>query len=120
MTVLDKTAPRHPRAGHASVVNQRADYSQAIPEPRRRRIRAARARFCEFRRHPDHTVRWLAWLDLRAEIEDWPHRATSAHHVRTLLLLADAWKRGHRPPTSLHEAMAQGLAAIGRRPGPEA
>lgn len=35
MTVLDKTDPRHPRAGHASVVNQGADHSQAIPEPRR-------------------------------------------------------------------------------------
>jgi hypothetical protein len=32
MTVLDKTAPGRPRAGHASVVNQRADHSQAIPE----------------------------------------------------------------------------------------
>lgn len=40
-----------------------------------RRTAEARQRFCEVRRDPDHLVRWMAWLALRAAVEGWPDRA---------------------------------------------
>jgi len=70
-------------------------------------IEVAHAQFCESRRDPDHLLRWMAWVRLRALVECWEDPESAALAATSLLVDAEIWKRGFRPPQTLHEAMAR-------------
>lgn len=75
-----------------------------------REVREARDSFCAVRRDPDMEIRWIAWLHLRSLVEGWDRYGEGRFAANIYLVEASAWKRGFRPPTTYHEAMARARA----------
>lgn len=74
---------------------------------REREIREAREAFCRARRDFDLFRRWLAWYHLRSILERWDDDLIDGPDVTgayDILIEAEKWRRGFRPPTSFHEA----------------
>lgn len=68
-------------------------------------LRGAREAFCAVRHDPDRLLRWLAWIAYRALLERWGDDGDFVAHG--ILVEAESWRRGFRPPASFHEANAR-------------
>lgn len=79
-------------------------------------IEAARAEFARVRHEPDRLLRWMAWYRLRALLERWDDHedGPEIEGAHRLLIEAEAWRRGYRPPASFHEASIRIRAAVAR------